>query len=123
MLGKKIVGKKYEKTYYTHTIFVTKKLGEKTREKFFPENTNSASKKCWKKNCREKMQKRFSYSHEYRDKKMGGKKHAKKFFQKPTNSARKNGKKSSEKSAKYVFYIHTNIVTKKWGKKTRETVF
>ena len=25
------------------------------------------------------------------------------------------GKKSSEKSAKNVFYIHTNIVTKKWG--------
>ena len=33
------------------------------------------------------------------------------------------GKKSSEKSAKNVFYIHTNIVTKKWGGKTRETIF
>ena len=33
------------------------------------------------------------------------------------------GKKSSEKSAKNVFYIHTNIVTKKWEGKTRETIF
>jgi len=33
------------------------------------------------------------------------------------------GKKSSEKSEKTFFYIHTNIVTKKWGGKTRETFF
>ena len=34
------------------------------------------------------------------------------------------GKKSSEKSEKNgVFCIHTNIVTKKWGGKTRETIF
>jgi len=33
------------------------------------------------------------------------------------------GKKSSQKSAKKLFYIHTNIVTKKWWKKTRETIF
>ena len=33
------------------------------------------------------------------------------------------GIKSSEKSAKNVFYIHTNIVTKKWGEKTHETIF
>ena len=34
------------------------------------------------------------------------------------------GKKSSEKSEKNGFlYIHTNIVTKKWGEKTRETIF
>ena len=29
------------------------------------------------------------------------------------------GKKSSEKSTKNVFYIHTNKVTKKWGEKAR----
>ena len=33
------------------------------------------------------------------------------------------GKKSSEKSAKNFFYIHTKIVTKKWGGKTREIIF
>ena len=38
-------------------------------------------------------------------------------------SAKKVGKKSSKKSAKTRFYIHTNIVTKKWGEKKRETIF
>ena len=33
------------------------------------------------------------------------------------------GKKSAEKSEKNVFYIHTNIISKKWGEKTRETIF
>ena len=34
------------------------------------------------------------------------------------------GKKLSEKTAKNVFYIHTNTVTKKWGGgKKRETIF
>ena len=31
--------------------------------------------------------------------------------------------KNRRKSAKNVFYIHTNIVTKKWREKTRETNF
>jgi len=33
------------------------------------------------------------------------------------------GKKSSEKSAKNVFYIHTNIVTKKWVGEKRAKQF
>ena len=33
------------------------------------------------------------------------------------------GKKSSEKKRKTFFYIHTNIVTKTWGDKTREPIF
>ena len=33
------------------------------------------------------------------------------------------GKKSSEKSAKNVFYIQTNILQKNMGKKTRVTIF
>ena len=33
------------------------------------------------------------------------------------------GKKLSEKSTKKFLYIHTNIVTEKWVKKTRETNF
>ena len=35
----------------------------------------------------------------------------------------KNGKKLSKKSAKNVFYIHTNIVTKKWGEKNARNNF
>ena len=67
----------------------------------------------------------FLYSHEYRYQKLGGKKRAKQFFQKHTNSAKQKmlGKKLSEKVRKKFFYIHTNIVTKKWGEKTRETIF
>ena len=58
----------------------------------------------------------FLYSHEYRDQKMGGKKLAKKFFQNTRIVRAKNvGKKSSVNSMKKVFYIHTNIMTKKWG--------
>jgi len=33
------------------------------------------------------------------------------------------GKKSWENVRKTFFYIHTNIVTKKWGGKTREKIF
>jgi len=33
------------------------------------------------------------------------------------------GKRSSGKSAKNFFYIHTNIVTKKWGKKRAKQFF
>jgi len=54
----------------------------------------------------------------------GGKKREKKHFQKHTYIARKKGgKKSTGKSAKYVFYKHTNIVIKKRGEKTRKIIF
>ena len=52
---------------------------------------------------------------------MGGNKRAKQFFQKHTDSARK--KKSLGKSAKNVFYINTNIATKKWGEKRAKQFF
>ena len=67
----------------------------------------------------------FLYSHEYRDQKMGGKKSAKQFFQKHTNNANKKcwGKNRRKEVRKTFFFIHTNIVTKKWGEKTRETIF
>ena len=55
---------------------------------------------------------------------MGGKR-AKQFFQKHTNSASKKcwEKNLLKKVRKHVFYIHTNIVTKKWGEKKRDTNF
>ena len=66
----------------------------------------------------EKLRKNvFLYSHEYRDQKMGGKKLAKQFFQEHTNSASKNclDKNLRKIVRKTFFYIHTNIMTKKWG--------
>jgi len=67
----------------------------------------------------------FLYSHEYRDQKMGGWKSAKQFFQKHTISASKKylERNRRKKVRKTFFYIHTNIVSKKWGGKTRETIF
>jgi len=54
-----------------------------------------------------------------------GEKSAKQFFQKNTNRASKKfwKKYRPKKVRKHVFYIHTKIVTKKWGGKTRETNF
>ena len=53
-----------------------------------------------------------------------GKKRAKQFFQKHSNNASKMlGKKSLEKPRKTFFYIHTNIVTKKWGEQNARKIF
>ena len=48
---------------------------------------------------------------------MGGKKLAKQFFQKNSNNASKKcwEKIVGKKWEKRFFYIHTNIVTTKWG--------
>jgi len=56
---------------------------------------------------------------------MGGKKRAKQFFQKHTNRASKKcwEKNRFKKVRKHVFYIHTNIVTKKWGEKRAKQYF
>jgi len=52
------------------------------------------------------------------------KKPVKQFFQKQTNSASKKSwnKNRRKKLRKKFFYIHTNIVTKNGGGKTRETI-
>ena len=56
---------------------------------------------------------------------MGGKKRAKQFFQKKTNRASKKcwEKIVAKKCEKTFFYILKNIVSKKWGEKTRESIF
>ena len=66
----------------------------------------------------------FLYSHEYRDQKMGGKNARNNFSINTLIVRAKNvGKKIvGKKCEKPFFYIHTNIVTKKW-EKTRETIF
>jgi len=55
---------------------------------------------------------------------MGGKK-ARKSFSKSTRISREKTmeKNRLEKVRKHVFYENTNIVTKKWGGKTREKFF
>jgi len=56
---------------------------------------------------------------------MGGKKRAKQYFQKKTNRASKkySEKIDAKKCEKTFFHIHKKIVSKKWGEKTRETIF
>ena len=98
------------------------------REKYERNNYSRITRRVRAKNVRKKSsgksaKKRFLYSHEYRDPK-GGKKRAKQVFQKHTNSAcKKCWEKIVGIMGKNVFYIHTDIVTKKWGKKTREIIF
>ena len=67
----------------------------------------------------------FLYSHEYRDQKMGGENERNNFSRNTRIVRAKNvGKKYRlNKVRRYVFYIHTNILTKNGGKKTRETIF
>jgi len=67
-----------------------------------------------KKSSQKSAKKRFLYSYEYRYQKMGGKS-AKQFFQKIRMMRTKKccDKNRSEKLRKKVFYMHTNIVTKK----------
>ena len=77
-----------------------------------------------KKSFQKSAKTRFLYSHECRDQKRGGK-NARNNFSRNTNSA---SKKCWEKNyvktlRKHVFYIHTNIVTKKWGEKNTRNNF
>ena len=67
----------------------------------------------------------FLYSQEYRDLKIGAKKRAEQFFQKLNEKCGQKmlGKNRRKKLRKKVFYIHTNIVSKKWGKKRSKQFF
>ena len=66
----------------------------------------------------------FLNSHEYRDQKKRGTKRAKQFFQKHTSANKKCLEKNRRKKVqKTFFYIHTNIVTKKWGGKNSQNNF
>jgi len=69
--------------------------------------------------------KRFLFSHEYRDQNIGEKNARNNFFQKHTNSANEKccERNRIKRSAKNVFYIHTNIVTKKLLKKNDRNNF
>ena len=113
--------------FYIHTNIVTKKYGgHKTHETIFPEtNEKCELKMLGKKSSGKSAKKVFLYLHEYRDQKMGGEKRAKQFLDKHTNSASKKcwEENRRKKVRKTLFYIYTNIVTKKWGGKKRENIF
>jgi len=100
------------------------KMGEKRAKQFFQKHTNMLEQKCWEKICRKNFRKKFLYSLEYHDQKMAGK-NARINFSRNTRMVRAKmlGKKSRKKVKNMVFYIHTNIVTKKLGGKTSETIF
>ena len=82
MLGRQSSEKSAKNVFlYSHEYRDQKMGGKKLAKQFFQKLTNSASKKCWGKNCRKKCENRFFlYSHEYRDQKMGGKKARNKFY-------------------------------------------
>jgi len=99
--------------------------GEKNARNNFSRNTGIVRKKMLGKN-RKRMKKTIFYSQEYRDQKIWGKKTLETIFPEKTGMVRsKNvGKKPTQICAKELFFnIHTNIVTKKVGGKTRETIF
>jgi len=68
--------------------------------------------------------KRFFYSHEYRDQKWGEKTRGTISPETPIMREKYVGEKNRwKKVRKHVFYIHTNIVTKKWGEKNARNNF
>ena len=74
-----------------------------------------------RKNSSEKSAKNvFLYSHEYRDQKMGGKTRETIFPRNTGIVLEKNLRKNVRKT---FFYIHTNIVTKKWWEQNAQNNF
>ena len=62
MLGKKSSEKSAKNiSLYSHEYRDQKMGGTKRAEQFFQQQTNSASKKCWEKNCWKKVRKTFFY--------------------------------------------------------------
>ena len=91
--------------------------GKNARNKFCRNTRIVRAKNVGIKSSEKSAKNFFLYSHEYRAEKMGGKKLAKQFFQKNSNNASKKcwEKIVGKKWEKRFFYIHTNIVTTKWG--------
>ena len=114
-VGKKIVVIKCEKRFlYSHECREQKIVGKK-RAKHFSINARIVREIYFaKKNCGKKVRKNVLHIHTNVVTKMYWLINARNNFYKNAGIVRaKNGKKSSETSAKKVFYNHTNIVTKK----------
>ena len=103
-----------------------KMKGKRTREIIFPETHQQCEHKMLgKKSSQKSAKKLFFNSQEYRDQKIGCVNARSNLSRNSTKRADKKcwEKNRRKKLRKNVFYIHTNIVSKKWRKKTRETIF
>ena len=110
--------------FYIHTNIVTKKWGGINARNNFSRNTLIVREKNGEKIVGKSKKNVFLHSHKYRYQKIGGKKARNNFSRNSRIVRSKNvRKKSSEISAKNVFYIYTNIVTKKGGEKRAKQFF
>jgi len=124
--GKKSSEKSAKNVFlYSHEYRDQKMGGKKFAKQFFQKQTNSASKKCWEKNCRKKVRKTFFYIHTNTvTKKWGRKKSAKQFFQKHTkSSSKKCWGKNRRKEVRKTFCLYSHEYRYQKGGKTRETIF
>jgi len=126
MFGKKSSQKMSKKRFLYSHEYRDQKKGRKPRETIFPETQQIVrAKNVWKKIVAKNCEKTFFIFTRISWPKNDGKKRAKQFFQKHTNSASKKilGKNRRKILRKNVFYIHTNIVIKKWWKKRAKQFF
>jgi len=124
MFGKNC-SKKVPRNFFIFTrISCPKNWGKNTRNNFSRNKQIVLAKYVGSKFFWTKCEKTYIYTQDYREQKVEGK-NPRKYFSWNTRIvlAKNVRKESSERSAKNVFYIHTNIVTKKWEEKTRENFF
>jgi len=107
-VGKKIVGKKGEQTFFIFKRITWPIKGGKTRETNFQKHTNRAIKNVPKKIVGKKGEKTYFIFTRISLQKLRGKKRAKQFFQKHTNSASKKCRKKIvwKKCNKRFLYLH-----------------
>jgi len=123
-MGTKSSEKSAKNVFYIHTNIVTKKWGGKNARDNFSRNTRIVRAKIVGKNRMKKVRKNdFLYLHEYGDQKMGEKKRETIFHEHTYSAGKKCWEKLSVKGGKKVFYIHTNIVTKKWRERNARKIF
>ena len=139
MLGKKIIGKKCETTFFIFSRIAWQKWWKKRAKQFF-QKTEYNEEKCWEKNRRNKVRNNVFYIHTNILTINCGEKNAwnnfsihtsamknvrKKIFEKMRNNVflysheYRDQKMGGKKRAKQFFQKHTNIAWKNVGKKNR----
>ena len=127
-VGKKSSEKSAKNVFlYSHEYRDEKMGGTKRPKQFFQKHTNSASKKCWEKNCRKTLRKTFFYIHTNIVTKKWGEQNARNNFSRNTRIVRaKNvGEEIVGKKCEKRFFIFTRNRDQKMGrgKKARQTIF
>jgi len=125
MLGKRSSGRRAKKRFlYSHEYRDQKKGGKNARYTFSRNTRIVRGKMLGKRSSGKRANKRFFIFTRISLPKKRGEKRVKQFCQQHPNSASIKcwGKNRRKKVRKHVFYIHTNIVTKKVGGKTRGTI-